>query len=167
MRTMIASRSSRPEALKRGFVAFQRLLADGQLERRGIVRRFGGIERIGRTAALRAADLVAHAVEQRLAQVGGEGARVARFERIQPLEHLGQRVLDQIVGIQGAASPGRKAAVRPALEPRQIFRAQIVERVGVALASASQQRKRRLRVRGTLGRSHRRVGVRRQNVVHR
>jgi hypothetical protein len=48
-----------PEALKRSLVAFQRLLADGELERRGIRRRFGCVEWIGRTAALRAADLVA------------------------------------------------------------------------------------------------------------
>jgi hypothetical protein len=75
--------------------------------------------------------LIADAIQERLSQVGLERAVVARLERAEALNDLRQRVLDEIVGIQGAACPAgrRPCAISGDVE---IAGAEVVEDVFVA-----------------------------------
>ena len=69
------------------------------------------VERVGRAAPLLRAGDVPDAVPERGPDVVAEGAGVTRLERRQLLEHLDQRVLDEVLGLEGAAG-GRRAAGR-------------------------------------------------------
>ena len=57
------------------------------------------------------------AVPERRPDVVTKGARVAGFERGQPLEYSGQGFLDEILGFHRAARGRRQPAVRPAPQP--------------------------------------------------
>src|SRR5262245_10026227 len=104
---------------------------------------------------LRATDLVADPVHQRLAHVGVESALVSRLERLQFQEDLGEGVLDEVLGFPGVACPDRKTPVRPAFQPWQIAGEQIVERLVVPCSCPSQELHRGLCLRGTVGRTGR------------
>jgi len=139
----------RLEPLKRRFVPGERFAANSFFNRRRAVRGTVAREHVGGTA-VRTANLVADAVEQRGPQECLEGAIVSRLERFEALDHLRKGILDQVVGIERPARPRWQPAMRPFLHPRQIPGAQIIERIGVSRPGAGEQ----------LHRSHRAGGGR-------
>ena len=137
----LAIRLAQP--LQRHFVAREQLPPDRVLERRRIVRRLLERERPGRRATHRPAQRVPKPVPERLADVGAERPFVLGGERLQPPHRLHQRILDDVLGVEVLSRPHRQPAVRPAAQPRQVTRAQLVARRFVTLARPQQQRKRR------------------------
>jgi hypothetical protein len=92
-------------------------------------------KRLRRPASTRAADLVEHPVAERLMEIGLKRPGVSWLERPDPLKNLGQRVLDDIVGIEGTACPGRQPPVGPPLQAGQVAGAEVIERPDVPAAS--------------------------------
>ena len=98
------------------------------------------VDNLGRDAvAADAADLVAHAIHQSLAQVGLQCAFVPRLERLDVLQGLHQRFLDDILGVAKIARPRRQAAARPPPQRRQIPGKQIVAGVSISQTGTLQQ----------------------------
>jgi hypothetical protein len=81
-----------------------------------------------------------------------KSAFVARLEIADAAEHLDEGVLDQIVGVEGAARPRGQAAVCPALQAWEISSAQLVLRHQVAVMGTADQSERRLCFRAAFNR---------------
>ena len=63
------------------------------------------------------------------------------LELMEPTEDLDHRFLNEIAGLVEIAGARRQPAVRPSLQPRQVARAQVVERLLIALARTLDERK--------------------------
>jgi len=77
-------------------------------------------------------DLVADAIENRLAQIGLHGANVLRLERIEPTEDVKDGLLNQIAGIEGPSRGRRQLTVRPPLQLRHTPLKQRFSRLSIA-----------------------------------
>ena len=98
-----------------------------------------GVERLGRPLTPELARFVANPVQQRAADVSLERPFVPGLERGQAPNDMRQRLLDDVVGVDGSAGAGGQPAVGPARQPGQIPRAEIVERVDIPFPCARDQ----------------------------
>src|SRR5262245_45025379 len=93
---------------------------------------------------LRVSNVVSHTIEQCLTNVRLKGSLVPRLEMLNSPGDVRERVLDEVVCVEGIASPAGEAAVRPFLQPGKVQRTQLVERALVAGTCAFYERERRL-----------------------
>jgi hypothetical protein len=87
-----------------------------------------------------APDVIADAIEHRLAQIGLQSPLAAYFERVNPLKRLEDRFLDNVVRIGQITGPAGQSAARPALDHRKAACEQAVERVSITGAGTVEER---------------------------
>lgn len=92
------------------------------------------------------AELIADAVQDRLAEVSVQRACASRLEVLDPLECLEERVLDNIVGVGQIARPARQPAAGPASQRRGVASEESVEGGPIALLCKGDQLHRARRV---------------------
>lgn len=76
---------------------------------------------------------------------------MTRLEGVQPLDGPGERLLDDVVGVEKVVRPPGKAASGPAAEALQVASAQEIERRGVSRPRQAKELLRGLRVGATAG----------------
>jgi hypothetical protein len=72
-----------------------------------------------RRMAGHSASFVANPIENSLTQVRLKGAFVVRLEAIEPTQRIEQRVLNEILCVEGPTRPGGQAAASPTAERRK------------------------------------------------
>jgi hypothetical protein len=106
--------------LKRPLVALNRLTTDRLFEGRFATLDFDAIKIGDRRLPSFPPQLVQNAIEHRLTQVRLQRTDTARLEVLDPLERLGQSVLDKIIRVGEIARARRPPAAGPSLERLEV-----------------------------------------------
>ena len=128
-----------PETLEAGFVLRERFVSDGGVERRGTIVGDVRLQRGRWRPAGRAAQRVADAIDHRLSQIRLKRTLAPRLERVEVLQCLDHRVLDEVRGVDTVPRPARQTPRRRAAKGRDVRAEQTVERLLVSSARAEQQ----------------------------
>ena len=79
------------------------------------------------TAPLSAAGQVPDSIEKSLADIALERSLMARLEMIQVADDVGERFLNQVVGVERPTGGSGQATVGPPVQFRQVSGAQVVQ----------------------------------------
>jgi hypothetical protein len=122
-----------------GFVAFHGLTPYGLLQRRRLMVLVLRIELGRHRPPVDPTDVIANAVQHRLAQVGLERPLAADLERLQVLKRLEHRFLDNVMGVGEVAGPARQSSAGPAEQRRHAPGEEVVDGRAVACSGPLEQ----------------------------